>query len=144
MAGGIASGFGLRPATIEAESPILSPRPLFQTTMPRSFPVDRASTDVAASGCCACSNSEQQAEEPAARLVSLDQRKVAVQLNIQGREELIVGVGDYDVDPDLGGVLRVQTSNRKDAPELMFVEGLWNGTIRRGHALGCDFLIHLG
>jgi hypothetical protein len=40
--------------------------------------------------------------------------------------------------------LRVQTSNRKDAPELMFVEELWSGTIRRGHALGCDFLIHLG
>jgi hypothetical protein len=76
--------------------------------------------------------------------MSLDQRKIAVQLNVQGREQLVVGVGNYGVDPDLGGVLKVQTSKGKDAPELMFIEELWNGTIRRGHSQGCDFLIRLG
>jgi hypothetical protein len=81
--------------------------------------------------------------EPNARLAALDRRKVAVHIHIKGREQLVLGVGDYGEDPDLGGVLRVQPSNSRE-PELLFVEQLWTGTIRRGHALGCDYLIHLG
>jgi hypothetical protein len=81
--------------------------------------------------------------EPAAQLVHLNQRQVAVHIHVQGREQLVFGFGNYEVDPDLGGVLRVQTGDGHDAPELLFVEDLWTGQIRRGHALGCDFLIHL-
>lgn len=112
--------------------------------MPHSFPVDQNPADVAIGNRCACGVAESPDDVTATRLVSLDQRKVAVQMHIQGREQLVVGIGNYGVDPDLGGVLRVQTSNRKDAPELMFLEDLWTGKIRRGHSLGCDFLIHLG
>ena len=82
--------------------------------------------------------------EPGAALATLDQRKVAVHIQIQGREKLVVGTGDYGVDPDLGRVLRVQTSDRRNAPELLFVEDRWTGKIHRGHAVGCDFLINLG
>jgi hypothetical protein len=86
---------------------------------------------------------EQEAAEIAAQLVNLDQRKVAVHIHIQGREQLVFGVGDYQVDPDLGGVLRVQDLGSADGPELMFLEDEWTGRIRPGHGLGCDFLIHL-
>jgi len=81
--------------------------------------------------------------EPGAGLATLDQRKVAVHFQVQGREQLVVGTGDYGVDPDLGRVLRVQTSDRRNAPTLLFVEDRWTGKIHRGHALGCDFLINL-
>ena len=86
------------------------------------------------------------ADEPAdiaAQLVNLDQRKIAVQLHIQGREQLVFGVGDYQVDPDLGGVLRVQELGCAGGPELMFLEDQWTGNIGSGNGLGCDFLIHL-
>jgi len=81
--------------------------------------------------------------ESGAALATLDQRKVAVHIHIQGRDKLVVGTGDYGVDPDLGRVLRVQTSDRRNAPELLFVEDRWTGKIHRGHAVGCDFLINL-
>src|SRR5689334_12944382 len=61
---------------------------------------------------------EQEAAEIAAQLVNLDQRKVAVHIRIQGREQLVFGVGDYQVDPDLGGVLRVQELGCANGPEL--------------------------
>jgi hypothetical protein len=86
------------------------------------------------------------ADEPAdiaAQLVNLDQRKIAVQLHIQGREQLVFGVGDYQVDPDLGGVLRVQEVGCAAGAELLFLEAQWTGNIRPGNGLGCDFLIHL-
>jgi hypothetical protein len=72
----------------------------------------------------------------------LDQQKVAVHLQVQGREELMIGVGEYEIDPDLGGVLRVQTSPGEDT-HFLFLEREWTGKIRRGTALGCDFLIRL-
>jgi hypothetical protein len=88
-------------------------------------------------------HNEHKAAGIAAQLVNLDQRKVAVHIHIQGREQLVFGVGEYQVDPDLGGVLRVQEVGSGDGPELMFLEDRWTGRIRPGHALGCDFLIHL-
>ena len=75
--------------------------------------------------------------------MNLDQRSVAVQIHIQGREQLMFGVGDYQVDPDLGGVLRVQELGCADGAELLFLEAEWTGRIRSGHGLGCDFLIHV-
>jgi hypothetical protein len=86
---------------------------------------------------------EHEAAEIAAQLVNLDQRRVAVHIHIQGREQLVFGVGVYQVDPDLGGVLRVQEVGHADGAELLFLEDHWTGRIRPGHALGCDFLIHL-
>ena len=76
-------------------------------------------------------------------LANLDRRKVAVQITAQGREQLVVGSGDYHVDPELGGVLRVRSTGSESGVELLFVEDFWTGEIRRGHALGCDFLIRL-
>jgi hypothetical protein len=89
------------------------------------------------------SRHEQAAAQIAAQLVNLDQRKVAVQLHIQGREQLVFGVGDYQVDPDLGGVLRVQEVGCADGAELLFLEEQWTGRIGPGHGLGCDYLIHV-
>jgi hypothetical protein len=89
------------------------------------------------------SRREQAAAEIAAQLVTLDQRKVAVQLHIQGREQLVFGVGDYQLDPDLGGVLRVQEVGCANGAELLFLEDQWTGRIGSGHGLGCDFLIHV-
>jgi hypothetical protein len=83
------------------------------------------------------------AASPPTGLAELHQRQVAVHMHIQGREQLVFGVGDYGVDPDLGGVLLLRTSSRPNAPELLFVDNHWTGTIRPGKALGCDFLIQL-
>jgi hypothetical protein len=76
-------------------------------------------------------------------LANLDQRKVAVHILTQGRAELMIGVGEYAVDPDLGGVLKIESPNEADPFQLLFVENEWRGRIGRGHALGCDFLIRL-
>jgi len=56
---------------------------------------------------------------------------------------MLVGSGDYQIDPDLGGVLRVHSDETDPDVELLFIEDAWNGEIRRGHGLGCDFLIRL-
>ena len=55
----------------------------------------------------------------------------------------MLGIGEYEMDPDLGGVLRVQGAKKNDQPELLFLEREWTGNIRRGHGLGCDYLIRL-
>jgi len=79
-----------------------------------------------------------------ADLSPLDKRSIAVHLAALGRERILHGVGAYEADPDLGGVLRVAVQDDAGAFELLFVESQWTGTIESGAALGYDYLLRVG
>lgn len=76
-------------------------------------------------------------------LASLHEQSVAVQILAQGRDHMVRGSGLYEIDPDLGGVLRVRSGPPDEGVELLFVESQWTGHIRSGRSLGCDFLIRV-
>jgi len=53
-----------------------------------------------------------------------------------------VGRGVYEQDSELRRVLRIELANDADC-ELVICEESWNGEIRSGEEVGCDFLIPL-
>jgi hypothetical protein len=75
-------------------------------------------------------------------LSDLDQRTIAVQLTLLGQTRVLLGRGAYERDSEQGPVLRIRFEADPDA-EILLVEGQWNGEIRPGGELGCDFLIRL-
>jgi hypothetical protein len=76
-------------------------------------------------------------------LRSLDQRKIAVQLVINGSERLVKGVGSFGLDAKLGGVLRIECTDANGSFDLLIRENDWNGQIKPGTPFGCDYFVYL-
>ena len=76
-------------------------------------------------------------------LRALDQRRIAVQLVINGNERLVKGVGEFGLDAKLGGVLRIECADAKGGFELLIRESDWNGQIKPGTPFGCDYFVYL-
>ena len=77
-------------------------------------------------------------------LRSLDGKKIAVHLVVNGKERLVQGVGAFGLDTRLGGVLRIECSATDDEDlELLICESEWQGQIKPGEAFGCDYVIRL-
>ena len=76
-------------------------------------------------------------------LRSLDGKKIAVHLVVNGKERLVHGVGAFGLDARLGGVLRVQCNSIEDDFELLICENEWQGLIKPGEAFGCDYVLRL-
>jgi hypothetical protein len=74
----------------------------------------------------------------------LDQRRVAISLNTQGRTCLLQGQAAYAPDDRLGGILKVAVDDPREPLEFLFINGQWGGTIESGEAVGCDYLMHVG
>src|SRR4051812_43501101 len=72
-------------------------------------------------------------------LSALHQRTIALDLR-PGHAEVLLGRGFYELDPQLGAVLRVPLL-QSDACEFLIVERSWKGEILSGQAHGCDYLI---
>ncbi|HZN34377.1 MAG TPA: hypothetical protein VFB80_11180 [Pirellulaceae bacterium] len=77
-------------------------------------------------------------------LSELHARRVAIHLVALGREQFIRGQGQFEVDPDLGRVLRVKVKDPDGDFELVVSEAKWNGQVLPGQAVGCDYLLRLG
>lgn len=77
-------------------------------------------------------------------LESLDRQSIAVELNTPAGRKLVLGMGQYRTDPDLGPVLQIAVSDERASYDLLLVEGEWAGTIEPGAAYGCDFLLRIG
>lgn len=90
-------------------------------------------------GTCLCDSAESL-ELPLGRL---HRRSVAIVLQLPTQTRLLRGRGEYLHDPDLGGVLRIRTHGGRQATEWLLVEEAWEGTIRSGQAVGCDYLVCL-
>jgi hypothetical protein len=75
-------------------------------------------------------------------LSAVHQRTVAIQLTILGKEQVLHGTGHYEVDPDLGNVLRIQLKGEPDS-EILLVESTWQGEVVTGQTVGADFLIRV-
>jgi hypothetical protein len=92
-----------------------------------------------ASSSCPC-DGEQRLDLPLARLHG---RTVAILLKLPAQTRVLRGRGEFRHDPDLGGVLCIRTYGAGQAMEWLFVERAWEGVIRSGWSLGCDFLVCL-
>jgi hypothetical protein len=92
----------------------------------------------------AAQNSNAQGTSATQRFATLHERTIAVRLLAQGRYQWLHGVGAYEADPHLGGVLRVAIADKLSPYELLFIEGQWAGAISPGAAFGCDYLLSVG
>ena len=75
-------------------------------------------------------------------LSAVHQRTVAIQLTILGKEQVLHGTGRYEVDPDLGNVLRIELKGEPES-EILLVESTWQGEVVTGKAVGADFVIRV-
>ena len=75
-------------------------------------------------------------------LAALHGRSIAVRVSVLGQDRLLKGRGAYELDADLGQVLRIESPSPEDG-ELILAEDDFSGAIGCGEALGCEFLIYL-
>ena len=78
-----------------------------------------------------------------ATLAELDARRVAVHLVVDGREQFLKGLAQFEEDRELGRVLRVKIADPSGNFEFVFSESKWQGQILPGQAVGCDYLLRL-
>jgi hypothetical protein len=79
----------------------------------------------------------------AVTLRTLDHKKIAIHLVINGRERVLRGVGTFGLDARLGGILRVTCSDTKGTFDLLLSEKDWKGQVKSGDSLGCDYLVQI-
>jgi hypothetical protein len=75
-------------------------------------------------------------------LAALHQRTVAIQLTLPGRQQLLRGRGVYELDSQLGRILRIEFPTDASC-EFVLCEESWHGEILPGDQVACDFLICL-
>jgi hypothetical protein len=109
---------------------------------PRQSPVQRAPS-AAVSADLQSGVTTHGPPTAAPSLASLDRRSIAVVVEAPGGERILAGIGSYEDDPDLGGVLRVSVTDDVAAYDLLFVAARWAGTIESGAAHDCDFLLRV-
>ena len=76
-------------------------------------------------------------------LRSLDGKKIAIHLVVNGKERFVQGEGAFGLDARLGGVLRVHCTAIDEDFELLICENEWQGEIKSGEAFGCDYVLRL-
>lgn len=75
-------------------------------------------------------------------LSAVHERTVAVQLTILGQEQILLGRGIYEHDPEMGSVLRIELEGEPGS-EIVLVESTWHGEVVTGESVGRDFLIRV-
>jgi|tagenome__1003787_1003787.scaffolds.fasta_scaffold16538426_1 hypothetical protein len=75
-------------------------------------------------------------------LSAVHQRTVAIKLTILGQEQVLHGKGFYEVDPELGNVLRIELKGEPGS-EIVLVESTWQGEVLTGKSVGAEFLIRV-
>jgi hypothetical protein len=77
------------------------------------------------------------------RLAPLHQRKIAVDLEIHGRQVHFTGTATYDRDPQLGPILKIQVPDPAGEFDLILREDRFQGPIAKATEPGCDYHISL-
>jgi hypothetical protein len=75
-------------------------------------------------------------------LAALDGHSVAVQVAVAGREQILVGHGEYGQDSEHGKTLRITVTGDSDL-EIILAESEWKGSILPGGQHGCDYMVCL-
>jgi len=110
-------------------------------SIPRSAPIYGAKQAANSGGLDM--SSHNRADPPhGLPLSALHQRTVALQLAIRGQQQVLKGRGVYELDAELGHVLRIELPHEAGC-EFVIVERSWRGEIQPGTAHGCDYLIHM-
>lgn len=81
------------------------------------------------------------------RLSAMDRRRVAVVVDLLGTQQVVRGVGRYELDSTLGKVLRIDLSMEhpeQGSTSFIIQESSWDGEFTKDSEYGCDFLVHLG
>jgi hypothetical protein len=76
-------------------------------------------------------------------LRQLDQRHIAVEVEIAGRLSVLRGVGHYEVYDPQGGRLRIELQDPAGVPEIQIQERGWDGIATVDTRFGCDYRIVL-
>ena len=79
---------------------------------------------------------------PPVPLSALHRQRVAVHCQIKGQEMTILGQGVFELDPDLGPVLRIDAPDAADF-QILIAERAWDGVIIADANRDWDFLIRL-
>jgi hypothetical protein len=76
-------------------------------------------------------------------LRQLDQRTIALEVQIANRRCVLKGVGQFEPRGELGALLRVGVEDPSGNFEVVLLEKQWNGRIHTGEAFDCDFAVQL-
>ena len=76
-------------------------------------------------------------------LEQLDQKTVAVELDIGGELRVLRGAGNFVHEPPLGDCLRIVSGDPDDPFEILLRKSEWAGTIAVDERHGCDYRIRL-
>jgi len=72
----------------------------------------------------------------------LHRKSIAVELMVRGGEQLLLGWGRYECDPEQGSRLTIKCSCTSGY-ELELHEPSWKGKILSGQRYGCDFFLRI-
>jgi hypothetical protein len=78
----------------------------------------------------------------ATSLKHLDQRSVAIRLQIGSTNKVVCGLASYERKPR-GSLLRIVSGPEAGNAEFLFDEASWDGVVALGREYGCDYLIEL-
>jgi hypothetical protein len=76
-------------------------------------------------------------------LALLANRKIAIDVEINGRQVTLHGVAAYETLPKIGAVLRVHVLDPAGDFDVILQEGRWSGPILTDRTSGCDYRIAL-
>jgi len=77
-------------------------------------------------------------------LRDLDQRTVAVEMQIGSRQTVVQGLARYDAAEGSAPALHICVNDGAGNFEIRLEESLFRGTVDSGKKFGCDFHIDLG
>jgi hypothetical protein len=77
------------------------------------------------------------------RLAALDRSTIAVEISQKGQKKTLRGIGAFDRDPELGGVLRITVQEAWGDFDFILREDEFDGEIGVGGPNGCDYRISL-
>jgi hypothetical protein len=76
-------------------------------------------------------------------LQHLHQTRIAVDMEVSGRQVHVTGVATYERDFQLGPVLKIHIPDPAGDFDLVLREDRWNGQVVKATVPGCDYRISL-
>jgi hypothetical protein len=68
---------------------------------------------------------------------------IEVELAVGSRVQSVIGRGRFDVDADLGRVLRILVADKPGNFELLIPEANWKGIFQLSSMTGCEYKVSL-
>jgi len=77
------------------------------------------------------------------QLAQLGERRIAVDLHVNGERRVVRGIGIYEPCTGSKGTLRIEITESAGDFEIVLDEDGWKGQIVADHEIGCDYRICL-